>query len=150
MREGTFQYTIQARCTPERAMRTVAELDRHRELHPLIVAVRAVPPAPGALRGWLITDRLACGPFRFPITYRVDLLSRDDHQLVMVARQRPATTVRNHTTVTPEPDGLVRIDVTITLAAPTPLFGYAFRQARAAHLILATRTRAALEAEPSE
>jgi hypothetical protein len=99
-----------------------------------------------ALRSYAITDRLTWGPFRFPITYRADLLVRTEDRVVTVAHQRPATTVRNHTTVSPEPGGLVRIDVDITLSAPTWLFRYAFRQARAAHLTLASRIRTSLEA----
>jgi hypothetical protein len=146
MREDAFRYTIRARSTPGRAVRLLSDFTRHRDLHPLIVAVRPVPPAAGALRSWAITDRLACGPFRFPITYRADLLTRTGERVMTVAHQRPATTVRNHATVSAEPGGLVRIDVDITLSAPTPLFRYAFRQARAAHLALAARIRTALEA----
>ncbi|WP_247686456.1 hypothetical protein [Micromonospora sp. C31] len=56
--------------------------------------------------------------------------------------------MRNHTRLRTEPDGVVRVDVEITLAAPAPLFGYAFRQARAAHLGLAARLAAALDARP--
>lgn len=147
MREEAFCYTIRARSEPARAVRLLSDFSGHAELHPLIVAVRPVPAEPGALRSYAITDRLAWGPFRFPITYRADVLARTADQVVTVAHQRPATTLRNHTTVSPEPGGLVRIDVEITLSAPTPLFRYAFRQARAAHLALAGRIRTALEAD---
>lgn len=59
-------------------------------------------------------------------------------ELETVARQSPRVTVRNLTTVTPEDDH-TRIDCHVTLTAPTPLFRYAFTQARRAHTELAAR-----------
>ncbi|SCL38204.1 hypothetical protein GA0070624_6133 [Micromonospora rhizosphaerae] len=144
----TFSYTVQARCSRADALALLGDLTRQGELHPLVVAVRRVPPRPGALASYAITDRLAVGPLRFPVTYQADVLIATEDEVVTVARQWPATTVRNHTRFKDEPAGVVRIDVEITLSAPAPLFGYAFRQARAAHLGLATRLGAALERGP--
>ncbi|MEU8423038.1 SRPBCC family protein [Micromonospora sp. NPDC048835] len=142
----TFSYTVQARSSPAEAAALLSDLTRQGELHPLIVQVtRVVPPRPGAQASYTINDRLAAGPLRFRTTYHADVLINEADEIVMVARQWPATTVRNHTRLRPESDGLVRIDVEITLTAPTPLFRYAFRQARAAHLALATRLGAALD-----
>ena len=133
--QDSFSYTVQARCEPGAALRWLADLTRQGELHPLIVRVRQVPPGPGALPSYAITDRLAWGPLRFPATLPGGHAGdRRARTLVMRARQWPATTVLNHTRLATEPDGLVRIDVEITLTAPAPLFRYAFRQARAAHL----------------
>ncbi|MDZ5445817.1 SRPBCC family protein [Micromonospora sp. 4G57] len=144
----TFSYTVQARCTRAEALALLGDLTRQGELHPLIVGVRRLPPRPGALASYAITDRLAVGPLRFPVTYRADVLIATEDEVVTVARQRPATTVRNHTRLRDEPGGVTRIDVEITLTAPAPLFGYAFRQARAAHLGLASRLGAALDRGP--
>ncbi|MCG5471470.1 SRPBCC family protein [Micromonospora sp. LAH09] len=141
----TFSYTVQARCSPAEAAAMLSDLTRQGELHPLIVRVRRLPPRPGAQASYTINDQLAAGPLRFRTTYHADVLISEDDEIVMVARQWPATTVRNHTRLHPEPDGLTRIDVEITLTAPTPLFRYAFRQARVAHLALATRLGAALD-----
>ncbi|MFC0002884.1 hypothetical protein [Micromonospora siamensis] len=141
----TFGYTVQARCTVADALALLSDLTRQGELHPLIVRVRRLPPRPGARASYAITDRLAVGPLHFPVTYQADVLVATEDEIVTVARQQPATTVRNHTRLRPEPDGLLRIDVEITLSAPAPLFAYAFRQARSAHLALATRLGAALE-----
>ncbi|MGI5214518.1 SRPBCC family protein [Plantactinospora sp. CA-290183] len=149
-RSGSFGYIVQARCAVPAALRLLADLDRQAELHPLILRVRARPPRPGALRSHLITDRLAWGPIRFRTTYRADTLLIGADELVIRAEQWPRTSVRNHTRLVEEPDGLVRVEVTITLSAPTPLFRYAFRQARAAHLALAARLPAALEAAGRE
>ncbi|WP_433386848.1 SRPBCC family protein [Micromonospora sp. KLBMP9576] len=150
LRRDCFSYTIQARCSVARAAALLVDLRRQEDLHPLIVRVRRVPPRPGARASYDITDRLPVGPVRLTTTYRADVLVDDPDEIVTVARQWPATTVRNHTRLRAEPDGVVRIDVEITLAAPAPLFGYAFRQARAAHLGLAARLGAALDRHPPE
>ncbi|MFG2051121.1 SRPBCC family protein [Micromonospora sp. NPDC048935] len=140
----TFSYTVQARCTLAEAAAMLSDLTRQGELHPLIVRVRQLPPRPGAQASYTINDRLVAGPLRFRTTYHADVLSSGNDEIIMVARQWPATTVHNRTRLRAEPDGLVRIDVEITLTAPTPLFRYAFRQARAAHLALAARLGPAL------
>lgn len=139
LRRDTFEYSVQARCPRAEAVALLGDLARQGELHPLITRVRRLPPRPGAWASYAITDRLAAGPLRFPVTYEADVLVVTDDEIVTVARQRPATTVRNRTRLRDEPGGVVRIDVEITLAAPAPLFRYAFRQARSAHLGLARR-----------
>lgn len=98
------------------------------------------------MRSYAITDRLRWGPFTFPITYTADVLTDGPEEVTTVARQKPRTTVHNHTRVRPAPDGETLIDVEITLTAPTPLFPYAFRQAQAAHRQLAARMATALAA----
>ncbi|MEW2383097.1 SRPBCC family protein [Micromonospora sp. NPDC047707] len=147
LRRGSFSYTVQARCSPAVAAEVLADPVRQVELHPLIVRVRRLRPRSGTHASYAITDRLAVGPVRLPVTYRADVLVATADEVVTVARQWPATTVRNRTRLEAEPDG-VRIDVEITLAAPAPLFGYAFAQARSAHLGLASRLGAMLDAGP--
>lgn len=148
LRQGTFDYTVRARTTVAAARAFISDLTRQGELHPLIVRVESRAPRPGALSGYAITDRLQWGPVRFRVTYRADVLQVTEDEVVTEARQWPRTTVRNHTRLSAEPPG-VRVDVQITLTAPKPLFGYAFRQARQAHLALADRLRSALEALPA-
>jgi hypothetical protein len=148
-RTGTFDYSLTARCEPAQAVRLLSDFSLHDQLHPLIVKVERVPPEPGVLSSFAITDRLRWGPVTFPITYHADVLVAGPDEVVTVARQQPRTTLRNHTRLHPQPDGTLRIDVRITLTAPTPLFGYAFRQARAAHAELAQRLRTTLEAQPA-
>ncbi|MFC3500677.1 SRPBCC family protein [Micromonospora krabiensis] len=148
LRRDSFSYTVQARCARDDAVALLSDLGRQGELHPLIVRVRQLPPRPGARASYVINDRLAAGPVRFRTSYRADVLVIADDEIVTVARQWPATTVRNQTRLREEPGGLVRIDVEITLTAPAPLFGYAFRQARAAHLALAARLGALLDRDP--
>ncbi|WP_247657834.1 SRPBCC family protein [Micromonospora sp. U56] len=146
VRRESFSYTVQARCSRADAVALLSDPARQGELHPLIVRVRRLPTRPGARASYAITDRLELGPLRFPVTYQADVLVVTDDEIVTVARQQPGTTVRNHTRLQEEGD-VLRIDVEITLSAPAPLFGYAFRQARAAHLGLASRLGAVLDRE---
>ena len=73
----------------------------------------------------------------------MDVLEAGPGRVVTVARQHPATTVRNETRITAAGGGS-HIEVQITMTAPALLFAYAFAQARAAHAVLAERLRAAL------
>ena len=140
MRSGTWSYDVDVTCPPEQAMALLGDITRQGELHPLIVEVRELPPPPGAVRSYAITDRLVLGPVPFRITYHADTLSITDDEVVTVARQRPRTTVRNTTRVSATPTGS-HVHVDVTLTAPTLLFPYAFRQGRRAHLALADRIR---------
>lgn len=146
MARDTFTYTIQARCTPATASALLADLSRQAELHPLVVRVVPRPPRPGASASYTITDRVALGPLHFSISYQADVLRATGDEVVTVARQWSGTRVRNHARLRVESPGLTRVDVEVTLTAPAPLFGYAFRQARAAHLTLAARLGPALGA----
>lgn len=137
-RSGTFSYTIEAPCDAATAVALLGDPRRSGELHPLIQSVDVVDTQPGALASYRITDLLPLGPFHFRIVYEADVLTATETDVVTVARQRPATTVRNETRVTSTPNG-VDIAVAITLTAPTLLFDYAFRTARAAHLELGER-----------
>ncbi len=144
--QDTFRYAIQTRCVLADALRLLADIERQRDLHPLIVRVQPRSPRAGALRSYTVTDRLTWGPLRFRINYQADVLRVAEDEVVTVAQQWPGTTVRNRTRLHREADGLIRIEVEITLRAPRPLFRYAFRQARAAHLALASRLSTALAA----
>lgn len=145
MRTGSFTYGIRARCSLAAARDLLSDVTRQGELHPLIVEVRELPAVPGALRSYAITDRLAFGPVRFRITYHADTLAIGDHEIVTVARQRPATSLRNTVRLTELGDGTVDIGVTIELTAPTLLYAVALRTGRAAHLELAQRIKTVLE-----
>lgn len=145
MRHGSFQYDIAARCLPGEAVALMADVPRLAAIHPLAVEARELQAPPGALRSTAITSRLALGPLRFRITYRADVLSVTDDEVVTVARQRPATILRNHTRVRQDGDGVVHIRVEITYESPYLLFPYGFRQAQYAHRGLALGIRRVLE-----
>jgi hypothetical protein len=142
-RSGTFNYTIEAPGDAATAVALLSDPRRNGELHPLIQSVVEVHAQPGAIATYRITDLLPVGPLRLRIVYEADVITITETDVVTVARQRPATTVHNVTRVATTPNG-VTVDVSITLTAPTPLFGYAFRTARTAHLELGERISARL------
>jgi hypothetical protein len=146
MRTGTWDYALDVATTPERAHALLSDVTRQGELHPLITRVVELPPVDGALRSYAVTDALKVGPIPFRITYFADTLSISSTEIVTVARQRPRTTVRNRTTLTPTGAG-VRIEVVVELTAPSALYSYAYRAGRAAHLELAGRIKAVLESQ---
>ncbi|MDX6215819.1 MAG: hypothetical protein QOG99_1403 [Frankiales bacterium] len=148
VRTGTWSYDVDvhaADATPAAAMALLSDITRQGELHPLITKVEELPPIEGALRSYAITDSLRLGPVPFRITYRADTLSVSDTEVVTVARQRPRTTIRNRTTVTPTSGG-VHVHVDVELTAPSLLFRYAYREGHKAHLELAERIRSVLQA----
>ncbi|GAA1764801.1 SRPBCC family protein [Luedemannella helvata] len=150
MRTDSFSYGIDVQCSADEAMALMSDFHRHRGLNPYLVEVRELPAAPGAVRSFAISDRLRWGPFAFRTTYRADILTRTDRQVITVARQWPRTTLRNHTTVTDTGDGMVHIGAHITFTAPKLLFGYGFRTAQAVHEGLSQRLRNTLERSPGD
>ncbi len=145
MREGVFEESIHIEAPPERVLALVSEFSEHHRVHPLIIKVEPGTPPQGVLKRYFITDQLQWGPLRFKIVYRADILDVGPGHVHTQAYQSPKTTVDNFTTVTPEGSG-TRLSERVTLRAPTPLFGYAFSQAQAAHREMLARIKHALEA----
>ena len=143
MKQDSFTYNITARCEAQKAIRLLSEFNQHSDLHPLIVQVEQVEAPQGVLRRYFITDQLKWGPFAFKIRYQADILRVTDDEILTEAFQSPSTIVTNHTTLTQNGDDL-HIHVKITMQAPDLLFGYAFSQARTAHLVMAGRIEKAL------
>jgi hypothetical protein len=148
-RHGTFHYDIRARCSVADAVALLADIPRLTSRHPLAVGVKAVPPGDGALRSTEVTSRLTWGPLRFHITYRADLLTVTDDEVVTVAHQRPRTTLVNRARFRAEDGGVTHIAVEITFTSPALLFPYAFGRAKFAHAGLATGIKHTLEAQPN-
>ena len=134
-REGTFSYTASGRCSLETAVALLSDPRRQVELHPLITNVKRLADDTNGNARYAVSDRLRWGPFAFPITYEATILSVTDSEIVTIARQKPSTTLRNRTRLTTSGDA-VRAEVEITLRAPSALVGYAFSQAKTAHLKL--------------
>lgn len=146
MKTDTFTYHISALCPREKALSLLSEFSQHSRLHPLIEKVEQAAPPPGVLRRYWITDRLQWGSFSFRVRYRADILSISPEEILTEAYQQPGTSVHNRTLLR-EANGRTEIEVEIRLSAPNLLFGYAFSQARAAHLEMAQRIQQALETE---
>jgi len=144
MKQGSFEHEIYIEAQPQNILEFLVDHNNHPRFHPLIIAVREVPPPAGVLRRFLLTDQLKLGPFHFRITYRADVLKATGDEMLTEAYQSPATYVTNRSTFRPEGKG-TRLHETITLRAPNLLFKYAFGQARSAHAGLVANLKKVLE-----
>ncbi|MBI1793920.1 MAG: SRPBCC family protein [Chloroflexi bacterium] len=147
MKQGTFEHEIFIEAEPKKIVDFLVEHTNHPRFHPLIMAVKeTIPPPPGVLRRFMITDQLVWGPFHFKITYRADVLKATANEMLTEAYQSPGTYVTNHSTFMAEGKGS-RLHETITLKAPNLLFNYAFEQARSSHAELVAQLKQVLETE---
>jgi hypothetical protein len=144
MKQGTFEKEILIRSDTKTVINVIADYSQHHKIHPLIQKVERVADAPQGVRRYLITDSLRWGPFKFKIKYQADIIAVTEDTVHTEAYQSPQTHVTNVTKVTPQGDG-VRLHETITMKAPNLLFGYAFKQAEAAHEEMLRRIKAFVE-----
>ena len=93
---------------------------------------------------FVITDQLQWGPLKFKIKYRADIVSVTQDTVHTEAYQSPGTYVTNITKVSPTDNG-VTLRATVTLRAPSLLFGYAFEQAQSSHEEMLRRIKAYVE-----
>ena len=85
---------------------TYVDLDNIKQVHPLVVAVRATQrrqTADGYVQTYRVQDRIPMGPLRLPISYVARLHVPDTGDVTAEARQFPQ--VRLRTTVAFEPVG---------------------------------------------
>jgi hypothetical protein len=145
---GSFHYDIKAHCAIEDAVALMADVPRLTSRHPLAVGTRQLPPGEGVLRSTAVTSLLRLGPLRWHITYRADVLTVTDDEVVTVAHQSPRTTLVNTARFTAEEGGITHIHVNISYESPRLLFAYGFNKARYAHRGLAQGIKEMLEERP--
>lgn len=146
MKQGTFEKEIFIRSDAATVIDVIADYSQHHKIHPLIVKVEKAMNAPEGARRYFITDSLQWGLFRFKIKYQADIIAVTQDTVLTEAYQAPNTHVTNITKVTPSGDG-IRLHETITMKAPNLLFGYAFKQAQAAHGEMLERIKKYVEAD---
>ena len=146
MAERSFEQSIAIGAAPEVVHAFLADLHRHRDLHPLIERIEDLPAHPGSpdVRRYRVTDRMHLGPLSFRIAYVAEIRPVPPDLILGTAWQSPGIEVRTRYRVTPAPGGtLVREDVLLT--APLLLIGYAHRQAETAHREMLAKLKALLE-----
>jgi hypothetical protein len=111
------------------------DLDNIKQVHPLVVAVRATDrreTADGYVQSYRVQDRIPLGPLRLPISYVAQLHVPNTGDVTAEARQFPR--VRLDTTVTFEPvDAGTRVTEHIRFEAPRALAAMTIREAVKAH-----------------
>lgn len=145
MKQGIFEKQILIQSDVVTVIGVVANYSQHHKIHPLIVKVEQAKDAPAGIQRFFITDQLVWGPFKFKIKYQADIVSVTADTVHTEAYQSPGTYVTNITRVTPAQNGVI-LHETITLKAPSLLFGYAFQQAQIAHEEMLKRIKKFVEA----
>jgi polyketide cyclase/dehydrase/lipid transport protein len=148
MAERSVEQSIEIQAAPEDVHAFLADLHRHRELHPLIERVDDLPGHPGrpTVRRYRVTDRMRLGPLAFRITYVAEIEPFAPDLILGAAWQSPGIEVRTRYRITPTPAGGTLLHEEVLLKAPLLLVGYAHRQAEAAHRETFAKLKVVLEA----
>ncbi len=144
MKQGSFEKEISINSDVKTVVDLIADYSQHHKIHPLIEEVERAKEEPAGVRRYFITDNLQWGPFKFKIKYQADIISVTEDTIHTEAFQSPGTTVTNVTKITPSQNGVI-LHETITMKAPTVLFGYAFKQAQTAHEEMLKRIKRFIE-----
>jgi len=149
MAERGFEQSIEIGVAPEIVHAFLADLHRHRDLHPLIKRVEDLPghPTRSAVRRYRVTDRMRLGPISFRIAYVAELESLAPDEIAARAWQSPGIEVRTRYRVSPASGGGTLLHEEVRMKAPLLLIGYAHRQAEAAHRETFARLKILLEAK---
>jgi hypothetical protein len=120
---------------PDEVRDFYVDLDNIKQVHPLVVAVRATDrreTADGYVQSYRVQDRIPLGPVRLPISYVARLHVPNSGDVTAEARQFPR--VRLDTTVTFEPvDAGTRVTEHMRIGAPRALAAMTIREAVKAH-----------------
>lgn len=120
---------------PDEVRDFYVDLDNIKQVHPLVVAVRATDrreTADGYVQSYRVQDRIPLGPLRLPISYVARLHVPNTGDVTAEARQFPR--VRLDTTVTFEPvDAGTRVTEHMRIGAPRALAAMTIREAVKAH-----------------
>lgn len=132
MKRGSFTCEVFVKAPRNKVIELATSFEHHDTLHPLIVRVEELPAEPPVLRRFQITDQLAMGPFRFKIKYRADILKLTPDEAHTEAWQSPGVHIISHMFFIEE-NGGTHLREEYAVEAPSLLFGYTFKQAKAAH-----------------
>jgi Polyketide cyclase / dehydrase and lipid transport len=132
---------------PERVRDFYVDLDNIKQVHPLVVAVRATDrreTPDGYAQSYRVQDRIPLGPWYLPISYVAVLHVPSAGDVTAEARQFPR--VRLTTTVSFEPIiGGTRITEHIRIDAPRVLAAMTIREATKAHTAMLAGMRGCFE-----
>ena len=147
MAETRFDQSIVIQVVPEVVHSFLADLHRHRDLHPLIEKIEDLPPHPERpeVRRHRVTDRMRLGPISFRIHYLAEIRAVPPDLILGTAWQSPGVEVRTQYRVTPASNDATLVREDVRMKAPLLLIGYAHRQAEAAHRETLAKLKVLLE-----
>ena len=149
MAERSFEQSIEIAVAPEQVHAFLADLHRHRDLHPLIERIQDLAAQPGRsdVRRYRVTDRMRLGPLSFRIAYVAEIEAVPPDLILGTAWQSPGVELRTRYRITRAPAGGTLLREDVLLKAPFLLIGYAHRQAEAAHRETFAKLKLLLERE---
>ena len=149
MAERSFEQSIEIAAAPEVVHALLADLHRHRDLHPLIERIEDLPAQPGrpGVRRYRVTDRIRLGPLSLRIHYVAEIAPVAPDEILAAAWQSPGVEVRTRYQLARAPDGGTRLREEVVLKARLLLIGFAHRQAEAAHRATFAKLKLLLESE---
>jgi hypothetical protein len=132
---------------PDEVRDFYVDLNNIKQVHPLVVAVRATDrrkTADGYVQSYRVQDRIPLGPLNLPISYVARLHVFDSGEVTAEARQFPR--VRLETTVSFElVDVGTRVTEHMLIVAPRPLAAMTVREAVKAHTAMLAGIRRCFE-----
>jgi hypothetical protein len=133
--------------SPDQVRDFYVDLDNIKQLHPLVVAVRAMDrreTADGYIQSYRVQDRIPLGPLHLRISYLARLHVPDAGDVTAEAHQFPR--VRLRTTVSFEPvDAGTRVTEHMHIDAPRALAAMTAREAVKAHSTMLAGMRRCFE-----
>lgn len=130
-----FQLTVTVPVDARAAIDFLADLTRHRGMHPYLVSAEVVATSTGQdepWQDWQVVERPRLGPLRYRIRFPARVVRTADDTMTTWVRAAPGCTLRTVTRATADPDGALLTETT-EVVAPWPVIGYMTRQARSAH-----------------
>src|SRR5688572_7642676 len=102
MAERSFEQSIEIAAAPEQAHAFLADLHRHRDLHPLIERIQDLAAQPGRsdVRRYRVTDRMRLGPLSFRIAYVAEIEAVPPDLILGTAWQSPGVELRTRYRIT--------------------------------------------------
>jgi hypothetical protein len=141
-----FELSVQVAAAPAEVIDFLADLDRHRGLHPFLVSASVVDEGSSALgpwTDWRVEERPRIGPVPYRLRFRARLTRTSQTSMTTLVRAAPGCWLRSATTATAV-EGGSRINETTDVTAPWPVLGYMTRSGEAAHRRTFNRLSAAL------
>jgi hypothetical protein len=130
-----FELSTPVPVDAQAAIDFLADLTRHRGLHPYLVSADVVASGAGPdgpWQDWRVVERPLVGPLRYTIRFPARVVRTADDAMSTSVRAAPGCTLRTSTRATPLADGALLTETTEVIA-PWPVAGYMTRQARTAH-----------------
>lgn len=136
MAQTSFEHNIFILTHPEKVQAFLRTLDKHKQIHPLIVDIRHTnthTTSEGAtIRHYIIKDRMKLGPLLLTFSYRVQMSVNAQGLIVSDAYQFPAIFLHNTMCCLPEGSG-TRLKEHVEITAPRLLVKTVYKQALSSH-----------------